>query len=91
MPTQPSIFTDDEWDALAQSLSLSPRQFEVIRHLFDGACDKQIAARMNVSVSAVRAHISKIFLKCQVNDRSELILHVVRIFRDMQGGTIDMS
>ena len=85
MPTQPTIFTDDEWDDLAESLSLSPRQFEVIRHLFDGASDQQIADRMSLQLPTVRSHLARMFTKYDADDRVELILHVFRSFREMNG------
>ena len=82
MPEKRSIFNDREWETIYQRLDLSPKQREVVRHLLDGAADKQIAERMGVSVPAVRAHISRVFRKCQVDDRVDLILYVFRVFRE---------
>ena len=78
------IFTEKEWQTLRERLSLSPRQYELIRHLFDGSSDKEIASRMGISVSAVRAHIGRLFDKCRARDRVGLILCIVRCMNQIR-------
>ena len=79
---QSSIFTDRQWAELAESLSLSPRQTDVVKCLFRGCGAKQIARHMGVSVSAVRTHLVRMFLKLDVADRIEIILCVLSRFLD---------
>jgi len=75
------IFSEKEWDELVDDLSLPPRQAEVIKHLFFGRSDKQIAQEMQISVAAVRAHLSRLFSKFDLQDRHELVLYVFNHFR----------
>lgn len=76
-----TIFSEKEWDILANELSLSPRQTEIIQHLFSGLSDKQISRELEIAVPTVRTHLARLFSRFDLQDRSELILHVVRHFR----------
>ena len=76
------IFLESEWSELVNELSLSPRQAEVVKHLFLAKSDKQIAGDMHISVSTVRTYLSRLFSKFGVQDRIELMLFVLRRFRE---------
>ena len=75
------IFSESEWIELISDLSLPPRQAEVVKHLLLGQSDKQIAIAMRISVAAVRAHLSRLFYKFDLQDRTELILYIFTHFR----------
>ncbi len=75
------IFTEEEWKYLVNELSLSPRQSEVVSCLLSGNSDKQIARKLKISLPTVRTHMTRLFLKYNVQDRSELILYVFGEFR----------
>jgi len=70
-----------EWAQLAQSLQLSPRQTEIVKHLLRGESDKQIACDLKISVSTVRTHLRRLFQKLDVRDRIELILCIFACLR----------
>jgi DNA-binding NarL/FixJ family response regulator len=74
------IFTDAEMGRLVEELSLSPKQTALIRCLFAGCSDKQIAIRMQIHISTVRTHITRLFRKFDVDDREGLILYIFRHF-----------
>ena len=73
-------FTSSEWADLAETFSLSRRQTEVLTQLLQGHSDKQIASALHMSVPTVRTHLTRLFLKFDVQDRCELILHVFGYF-----------
>ena len=75
------IFSESEWAILFDELSLSPRQREVTQHLFSGLSDKQIAKELEIAIPTVRTHLTRLFSRFDLQDRNELILHVVRHFR----------
>jgi DNA-binding CsgD family transcriptional regulator len=79
--TEQKVFTEEEWKALSEELSLSPRQCDVIHHLLAGFSDKQIATKLNIAVPTVRTHLSRLFSRFNLQDREELILHVFCQFR----------
>lgn len=83
--SETEIFTESEWLELVNELSLSPRQAEVIKYLFVGHSDKQIAMELEISVPTVRTHLSRLFSRFDVQDRTELVLYVFRHFRKNSG------
>lgn len=53
--------------------SLSPRELEVLRALATGASNKEIAAALGLSDGTVRIHVSNIFAKLDVDDRTAAV------------------
>lgn len=52
--------------------SLTPRELEVIRHAAAGLTNPEIGERMFISRSTVKAHLSNIYAKLGVKNRSKL-------------------
>ena len=75
------IFSESEWMELVNELSLSPRQAQVVECLFLGHSDKQIVLELQMALPTVRTHLSRLFSRFDVQDRTELVLHVFRHFR----------
>lgn len=50
--------------------ALPPRQFEVLRLICLGLSNKEIARELDLSVSTVRAHVSALFQKLDVTNRT---------------------
>jgi len=80
--SEAAIFSESEWLEIVNELSLPPRQAEVIKLLFVGHSDKQIALELQISVPTVRTHLSRLFSRFDVQDRTELVLYVFRYFRE---------
>jgi len=76
------VVSEQEWLALRENLGLSRQQAEIIRHILRGASDKEIAERMEISVSTVRTYMNRLFHKFHLNDRLKLALHVVACARE---------
>jgi two-component system nitrate/nitrite response regulator NarL len=60
-----------------QRLTLRERQ--ILRLLGEGASNKEIASALNISVSTIKAHLTKIFRKLGQPDRVRLALYVSAI------------
>jgi DNA-binding NarL/FixJ family response regulator len=76
-----SLLSEQEWRQLKEYLRLPPRQAEIARHIMCGESDKQIARAMGISITTVRTHVSRLFRKLDLNDRTELVLHVFACLR----------
>jgi DNA-binding NarL/FixJ family response regulator len=85
MTNRDPIFTEDEWISLHKLLELPPRQRQVIRQLFDGHSDKQIADQIGIALPTVRSHLRRLYTRFDVQDRTELVLHVVRVHLQSNG------
>lgn len=83
--SETEIFTESEWLEIVNELSLPPRQAGVVKYLFLGHSDKQIARELQISVPTVRTHLSRLFSRFDLQDRTELVLYVVRRFRKSSG------
>ena len=74
------IFSEAQWTELTERLSLSRRQGEIVRCLFRGLADKQIARELGIAVPTVRTYLGKLFLRLDVQDRVELVLRILSQF-----------
>ncbi|MFM2072497.1 MAG: hypothetical protein RLZZ623_2760 [Actinomycetota bacterium] len=52
------------------SVTLTPREEEVLRHITAGATNKQIAASLDISEKTVKTHCSHLFQRIGVTDRT---------------------
>ena len=58
--------------------TLTERENQVLQLAADGFSNKEIAGRLVISEKTVKNHISNIFSKLQVNDRTQAILFALR-------------
>ena len=63
---------------LEQRPVLSSREFEVLRALSTGASNKEIAQALGVADGTVRIHLSNIFGKLEVDDRTTAVTQALR-------------
>jgi DNA-binding NarL/FixJ family response regulator len=73
------LFSEQDWTRLKEEPDLPPRQAEILRYVFDGMSDKQIARAIGISFGTVRAHLSRLFDKFGSHDRVELIRRCVHL------------
>lgn len=57
---------------------LTPREVEILKLLATGQANKQIAYRLRISEKTVRNHVSNMYMKLQIYDRSQAVLYAVR-------------
>lgn len=78
-----------EIDDLAHRLSsLTPQQTRVLMMLREGLLNKQIAYELSVSEATVKAHVSAILQKLNVDSRTQAVIAASRIDGD-QTDTVD--
>jgi DNA-binding NarL/FixJ family response regulator len=74
MSTTSSVPLCPHVEHLVHIEGISSRERDVLALLAVGADDKTIAGELNVSHRTVRAHITALFLKLQVRNRTEVAL-----------------
>jgi two-component system, NarL family, response regulator DegU len=57
---------------------LTPRQFEVLRHVAMGQTNEQIAYELGCSAQTVKNHLTQIFLRLDCPDRTSAVMYAVR-------------
>lgn len=70
-------FSERDWQELKVLYELTPREFDVVRQLFDTGHRPYIASRVDISVHTVDTHLRHAFAKVGVDDRGDLILAFV--------------
>lgn len=80
VPEGISLETDSEHSALmARLASLTPQQVRVLMMLSDGLMNKQIAYELSISEATVKAHVSAILQKLDVDSRTQAVIAAARI------------
>lgn len=63
--------------------SLNPRELEVLKLVVQGLANKEIAARLQISESAVKNALQQLFGKTEVRTRSQLVRVALERYRDL--------
>ena len=70
-PMDPDV--REKLDMRVHQPSLTPREIEVLRCVYRGQRNKEIATALDISEETVRVHIKNIFAKLGVNDRTAAV------------------
>lgn len=80
VPKDTLLTGDDEQSALMKRLAaLTPQQVRVLMMLSDGLMNKQIAYELSISEATVKAHVSAILQKLDVDSRTQAVIAAARI------------
>jgi len=72
----------DELEIAERVGELTPQQFRVLMMLADGLLNKQIAYDLGISEATVKAHMTAIFRKLEVSNRTQAVLLVNQLAVD---------
>ena len=79
-PTASTLGGGDAQTGLLRRLaSLTPQQLRVLMMLKDGLMNKQIAYELSISEATVKAHVSAILQKLDVDSRTQAVIAAARI------------
>lgn len=59
-------------------LKLTKREIQVLELLGEGLYNKEIAEKLNISEKTVKNHVSSIFKKIEVTDRTQAVVYAIR-------------
>ncbi len=65
---------DRELDILARLRELTPQQYKVLSLICEGKLNKQIAYELDIVETTVKAHITSIFKKLAIHNRTQAVL-----------------
>jgi DNA-binding NarL/FixJ family response regulator len=82
-------------DLIERMSSLTPQQLRVLAKLGQGLLNKQIAYELSVSEATVKAHVSAVLQKLNVDSRTQAVIKMSKInaefMEDGEGGAETMS
>jgi DNA-binding NarL/FixJ family response regulator len=80
VPAGVDLRTEDEETGFSRRLAtLTPQQIRVLMMLSDGLMNKQIAYELSISEATVKAHVSSILQKLDVDSRTQAVIAASRI------------
>lgn len=80
VPEGINLAASDEQSAFVRRLStLTPQQIRVLMMLSDGLMNKQIAYELSISEATVKAHVSSILQKLDVDSRTQAVIAASKI------------
>jgi DNA-binding CsgD family transcriptional regulator len=65
--------------AMDRDVALTPREFDVLALLAEGASNKAIARKLAISVHTVKFHIASLFDKLDAEGRTEAVAQAARL------------
>ena len=77
-----SLETDEQPEVRQAADKLSDRERQVLSFILEGLANKQIADRLQISESAVKASLQQLFAKTGVRTRSQLVRIALEQFRN---------
>lgn len=75
----------EEAELAHRMTTLTPQQMRVLMMLRDGLLNKQIAYKLEVSEATVKAHVSAILQKLNVDSRTQAVIAATRIDKAVDG------
>lgn len=66
-------------DLASKVAELTPQQYKVLFYLTEGWLNKQIAYDLHISEATVKAHITAIFRKLGVTNRTQVVIQAQRL------------
>lgn len=73
------LLVETESDLVSRIESLTPQQFRVLGMLAEGQLNKQIAFALNVAEATVKAHMTAIFRKLGVRNRTQAVIQLRKL------------
>lgn len=70
---------EDDIDLAAKVAQLTQQQYKVLYYLTEGWLNKQIAYDLNISEATVKAHMTAIFRKLGVSNRTQVVIQAQRL------------
>lgn len=75
----PQTSHDSDLDLAARVAQLTAQQYKVLYYLTEGWLNKQIAYDLNISEATVKAHMTAIFRKLGVTNRTQVVIQAQRL------------
>jgi DNA-binding CsgD family transcriptional regulator len=72
------VSPDRRQESEASGIELTPREFDVLALLAEGASNKDIARRLGISVHTAKFHVGSLLEKLDATGRTDAVAHAAR-------------
>ncbi|MGD0351517.1 MAG: LuxR C-terminal-related transcriptional regulator [Verrucomicrobiota bacterium] len=83
-PLGAAMFSEQEWEKVARTLTLTKRELQIIRGVFDDRTEYAIAADLGMSQHTVHNHFDHLHRKLAVHTRAAMVLRVMHEFSTLK-------
>lgn len=83
--------SEEEKSLAAKVATLTPQQYKVLCHLREGWLNKQIGYELGVTEATVKAHITAIFRKLGVSNRTQAVIMLSELSMDKSESQINLT
>lgn len=89
MPQTNPLLKQEDHDLAKSIAALTPQQFRVLGMLAEGQLNKQIAFDLNVSEATIKAHMTAIFRKLGVRNRTQAVIKLQELEIDWSNRDVE--
>lgn len=75
------LISEREWAQLGRHLELSDLETEIVKRVFLGKTDEEIARELSILPRTVRTQIEHVYREYGLSNRLQLVLHVLTSLR----------
>jgi len=86
-----NVLSAEAWRLVGHELRLSPRELEIVQHIFDGRKLAAIAEESHLALGTVKTYCQRIYHKVRVNDQRELALAVVGAYLELLASPVSST
>jgi DNA-binding NarL/FixJ family response regulator len=74
-----TLISDNQWNYIATTLRLAPRELQVAQLIFEGKTIAGTAYELGLSLGTVKTYLARIYSKVGAHDQRELVLAIVEV------------
>lgn len=78
--------TGAQWHLIAETLTLAPRQLQIVQAVFDGLDERHMATELGIAKGTIHTYTQRLYQKLGVNCRCELIVRVFLAYLSAERG-----
>ena len=74
------MFARNDWYLIQAKLALSPRELEIVQHVFEDQTEVEIGLRLGISQHTVHTYLRRTYRKLNVDSRCQLLVRVMEAY-----------
>ncbi len=71
------LIRHEDWLRIRASLGLSPRELQLVQHIFEGNTLSDIAQDMQLALGTVKTYVQRVYRKLEISSQRELAMVVM--------------
>ncbi len=77
------LIRHEDWLRIRASLGLSPRELQLVQHIFEGNTLSDIAQDMQLALGTVKTYAQRVYHKLEISSQRELAMAVMTAYGEL--------